>query len=187
MKYFTWKELILLNEILKLINKIFRNDEFTKHVAASGQYKINELLEKIEDLKNNIFLDTATWYLNTLEKELNLEYSEDKSISERKDIISAKWRGAGKLTLELLQDTVRAYTDNTVNVKFNGVIIIDFSSKIGKPKDVKSLMKSIEEVIPAHLGVEYVFRQRTWGELLIYDWTKVKASNWIDILESEDI
>ena len=187
MKYFTWKELILLNEILKLINKIFRNDEFAKHVAASGQYKINELLEKIEDIKSNMFLDTATWYLDMLEKELKLEYSEDKSISERKDIISAKWRGAGKLTLELLQDTVRAYTDNTVNVKFNGVIIIDFSSKIGKPKDVKSLMKSIEEVIPAHLGVEYIFRQRTWGELLAYDWGNVKASAWIDILESENI
>ncbi len=176
-----------MNNILKFINKIFRNDVITKHIAKISKTNLENIEIKITDVKNNIFLDTSTWGLEIYEKELNLEYIEDKSIDERKSIIMAKWRGAGKLTLELIQDTVKAYTNNSVTVRFNGTIILDFSNKIGKPKDVNSLIKSIEDIKPAHLGIEYIFKYRTWGDLKKFNWNSIKNNTWSDIMEKEDI
>lgn len=176
-----------MNNIIKFINKIFRNDEITKHIAKISQTNFENIETKINNVKDNIFLDTATWCVEICEKELNLENIENKTIDERKSIIMAKWRGAGKLTLELIQNTIKAYTDNTVTVRFNGTIILDFSNKIGKPKDVNSLMQSIEDIKPAHLGIEYLFKYRTWGDLQKFNWNNIKKYNWTDVLEKENI
>ncbi len=121
------------DKVINFINKIFRNDDISKHIAKISQTELENIEIKITDIKSNIFLDTSTWGMDIFEKELNIEYVEDKTIDERKAIISAKWRGSGKLTLELIQDTVKAYTTNVVSVRFNGTIIIDFSDKIGVP------------------------------------------------------
>lgn len=176
-----------MNNILKFINKIFRNDEITKHIAKISQTELENIEIKITDIYNNMFLQSSTWGLDIFEKELDLEYIEDKTIDERKSIISAKWRGAGKLTLELIQDTVKAYTNNTVIVRFDGKIILDFTNKIGKPKDINSLINSIEDIKPAHLGVEYIFKFRNWNELSNCNWNVVKNNSWFDIMEKENI
>ncbi|WP_250277204.1 putative phage tail protein [[Clostridium] colinum] len=175
------------NRVINFINKIFINDDITKHIARISQTEIENIEIKIDDIKSNIFLDTSTWGLNIFEKELNIEYVEDKLIEERKAIISAKWRGAGKLTLELIQDTVKAYTDNLVKVRFNGTIIIDFTNKIGKPKDIGSLIKSIEDIKPAHLGVDYIFKYRTWGDLSSLTWKSISSKTWKEVRESEKL
>lgn len=175
------------DKVINFINKIFRNDDISKHIAKISQTALENIEIKITDIKSNIFLDTSTWGMNIFEKELNIEYVEDKTTDERKAIISAKWRGAGKLTLELIQDTVKAYTTNVVSVRFNGTIIIDFSDKIGVPNDVDSLMKSVEDIKPAHLGVDYIFRYRTWGDLQPFTWKAIDKYSWKNVKEKETL
>lgn len=175
------------DKIINFINKIFRNDNITKYICKVTQAQIEDIEIKITDIKKNMFLNGATWGIDIFEKELNIEYTEDKTIDERKAIISAKWRGSGKLTLELIRDTVKAYTTNVVNVHFNGTIVIDFSDKIGMPSDIKSLMNSIEEIKPAHLGVDYIFKFRTWGELKQFNWARLNNFTWQKVKESEEL
>ena len=175
------------DKVINFINKIFRNDDISKHIAKISQTELENVEIKITDIESNIFLDSATWSTDIFEKELDIEYVEDKTIDERKSIISAKWRGAGKLTLELIQDTVKAYTTNVVSVRFNGVIIIDFSDKIGVPNDIDSLMKSIEDIKPAHLGVDYIFRYRKWGDLNQFMWKNISKYSWKEAKEKEEI
>ncbi len=173
------------DKIINFINKIFRNDDITKHIARISQTQIENVEIKITDIQSNIFLDTATWGMSIFENELDIEYIEDKTLEERKAIISAKWRGAGKLTLELIQDTVKAYTHNVVNVRFNGTIILDFSDKIGKPNNLDSLMKSIEDIKPAHLGVEYIFKYRKWIDIKPFTWQTMSKYIWKNVKEEE--
>lgn len=173
------------NKIINFINKIFRNDDISKHIAKISETELENIEIKIIDIQSNIFLNTATWGMSIFEKELDIEYTEDKTPEERKAIISAKWRGAGKLTLELIQDTVKAYTPNVVTVRFNGTIILDFSDKIGKPNNLDSLMKSIEDIKPAHLGVEYIFKYRKWLDIKPFTWQTINKYNWKNVKEEE--
>ncbi len=175
------------DKVINFINKIFRNDDISKHIAKISQTELENVEIKITDIESNIFLDSATWSTDIFEKELDIEYVEDKTIDERKSIISAKWRGAGKLTLELIQDTIKAYTPNVVTVRFNGTIILDFSDKIGKPNNLDSLMKSIEDIKPAHLGVDYIFRYRKWGDLNQFMWKNISKYSWKEAKEKEEI
>lgn len=178
---------MLNDKVINFINKIFRNDDISKHIAKISQTELENVEIKITDIESNIFLDSATWSIDIFEKELDIEYVEDKTIDERKSIISAKLRGAGKLTLELIQDTVKAYTTNVVSVRFNGIIIIDFSDKIGVPNDIDSLMRSIEDIKPAHLGVDYIFRYRKWKDLNQFMWKTISKYSWKDAKEKEEI
>ena len=62
------------DKVINFINKIFRNDDISKHIAKISQTELENIEIKITDIKSNIFLDTSTWSMNIFEKELNIEY-----------------------------------------------------------------------------------------------------------------
>lgn len=146
-----------------------------------------ELESYLEDIYNNIFLDTASWRVDIFEYETNLRYLNDATIEERKQKISAKWRGAGKLTLVLLQDTVKAYTDRVITVELHddGYLIFDFTANYGYPKYIDSMLDHLNEVKPAHLGIDCKFKLRKWGDMLPYTWCSVQDNTWRDLPEAE--
>ncbi len=170
------------------MNKIFRTDIIIHNMIVATSEQIQEIEEQINDIQDNIFLDTSTWGLEICEKELNVQYLDDKTIEERKEIVSASWRGAGKLTLELIQDTAKAFTDLTVKVTYeDGYLVFDFSEKLGIPKSITSLKDQLEVIKPAHLGAEYVFRFRKWSEATHYSWRILNETktSWRSLREDE--
>lgn len=156
------------DKILRLLHKIFRNDIITNEIAGVTGKQIDNIEIIIKDIENQNYFDTATWGLDIFEKELDLKHNFTKTPDERRKIISAKWRGVGILTLELIQQTVDALIDYYVSVSFTGKIVINFSEKIGYPKNLNDIYAAIEDIKPAHLGVEYIFRFRKHEEVARY-------------------
>ena len=171
-------------KILLLLHKIFRNDKITNEIAKSTGYKIDNIEIQIPDIENQFFLDTATWGLNIFEKELALENVSSKTYDDRRSLISAKWRGTGKLTLELIKQTVDAFTNGIVEVTFTGTINIEFVSEIGKPPNMNDVYKAIEEIKPAHLSINYTFKYRTYDEARAYTYWELQAVTWNELRET---
>lgn len=149
--------------------------------------RAEDICDKIDEVYANNFLQTSTWGVNIFENELSIKSVSNKEIEDRRAIISAKWRGAGSLTLEVIKNTVSAYTNADIEVGFgeDGVINIEFISVYGIPKNMEDVYNTIEEIKPAHLGVKYVFRYRTWGDLKGYRWGDLKSVSWGRIKEEE--
>lgn len=149
--------------------------------------RAEDICDKIDEVYSNNFLQTSTWGVNIFENELSIKSVSNKEIEDRRAIISAKWRGAGSLTLEVIKNTVSAYTNADIEVGFgeDGVINIEFISVYGIPKNMEDVYNTIEEIKPAHLGVKYVFRYRTWGDLKGYRWGDLKSVSWGKIKEEE--
>lgn len=162
-------------KILKLLHRILRNDIITNEIAKTTGYYLDNIEFDINDLQNQFFLDTATWGLDIFEKELDIATISSKNYSDRRSVISAKWRGAGKLTLELIKQTADAFVNGKINVTFTGVIEIDFTSEVGKPPNIEDVYKAIEDIKPAHLGVKYIFRFRTNSEINKYTHWELSA------------
>lgn len=161
-------------KIRKLLHKLFRNDVTTQEITRVTGRQIDELELSIKEITKQNFLDSATWGVDIFENELGLKHVKSKPLEDRRTVISAKWRGIGTLTLELIKRTVDAYINGDVEVKFSGVIEIDFSSKFGRPPNIEDVYNTIEEIKPAHLGVRYSFRFRTHSEVGRYRHKELK-------------
>lgn len=175
----------LFNRILILLNSLFRKDEVTINLTNSLDTQLNNLENNINNLNDNLFLQTSTWALDILEKELSLKNTKNKSLGERRSVISAKWRGVGTLTLEKIKDTVKAYVNGDINVYFDGIINIEFVSNFGVPPNIEDVYKSIEAIKPAHLGVKYLFKYRTHGDLRVYLHQDLKNNTHKELREGE--
>ena len=171
-------------KILKLLHRILRNDVIANEIARTTGNYIDNIEFDISDVQQQFFLDTATWGLDIFEKELDIVTISSKSYSDRRSVISAKWRGAGKLTLELIKQTADAFVNGDVEVTFTGTIEIDFTSEIGRPPNIEDVYKAIEDIKPAHLGVKYIFRFRTHSEVGQYTHGQLSTYSHIGIRES---
>ena len=84
--------------------------------------------------------------------------------------------GGDSFTLEAINDTIsgcgiRAQVSETGV----GSVQVRFPGTAGVPRDFEQLKKNVEDILPAHLAIEYWFWYLTWAEL------EAKFSCWADI------
>jgi len=73
----------------------------------------------IEDLRDQCFVDRATWGLDLWEGFLDIEVDHNKSYESRREIIKAKLRGIGTLTKDLIESVANSYSNGAVEVREN--------------------------------------------------------------------
>lgn len=134
-----------------------RNSKIFNELFAAEESEFNFLDLKIEDLKEQFSINTATWGLNLFEKQLNIVTDLNKSYEERRSVITSKWRGTGKIDKGLIKLVVDSYTNGFVEVEFNENIKIIFNGEKGIPKNIESVYNSVDDIKPAHLNIIYEF------------------------------
>lgn len=122
--------------------------------------QLDKAEKKIEEISRQQYLDSATWGLNIFEKELNIK-GKSKPVEQRQAVIKAKWRGAGKLTLLLIQRTLQSYFTGTIVVQFQKRLLITIQGEILEAIHFQDVIHTVEEVKPAHLGwnLKYILPQ----------------------------
>ena len=132
-------------------------------------------------------LKVANENLEELEKEL--DYKTKATTIEGKRIeIEARWKTTGKCDLELLQTIANSWRNGEIDVKFiNGTIEIVFISLIGIPDDIEVLKASLGEAKPAHLGINFQYRYRLWGDLPPKTWEYYSQFTWEEVMKKEGI
>ena len=137
--------------LLNIMHKCYSKDKLTNMLLDTVTKQLNEAQIDITEVGEQIYLDTATWGLELLENELDI-VGLNKTHEVRRDTIRAKWRGFGKLTAQLIKDTLESYEGVTVDVNFDGRLIITIKT-IGTQSTMSAMENSIEDIKPAHLGV----------------------------------
>ncbi|WP_255298487.1 putative phage tail protein [Brevibacillus dissolubilis] len=137
---------------------------FMQKSRVLQQFETAEQLElelingQLEDLMPQLDVSTATWGLVVFEQELGIPTDLSKSYDARREVIRSKMRGSGKIDRMQIKVVADAYANGDCEVSFNGRIRVKFTSQIGIPPRLEELKRAIEEIKPAHLGVEYEFR-----------------------------
>ena len=88
--------------------------------------------------------------------------------------------GGDSFTLEAINDTISGCGVPAI-VKETGreQVAVSFPGVAGEPKNFEELKKIIEDILPAHLGIEYFFWSLTWIELEanFHSWREIEALN----------
>lgn len=157
-----------MSNIKSYIPLIFKDNKVIEEITNAEDIEFDKLQFNIEDIRKQLFIDTATWALDIYERELGIKTNTSKSLEDRRSLVSSKWRGTGKVDNELIKRVADAFTNGDVEIGFDGNILIKFNSVLGIPPNMEDVYDSLGEIIPAHLDILYEYIYRTHGMLEEY-------------------
>ena len=139
---------------------------------------------KLKDLFNQCFIETATWGLELWEKELGLEINLNRSYEHRREIIKAKLRGTATTTKQMIENVASAFSNGEVKVIEHNdryYFEIKFIGTKGIPSNMQGLKDILEEIKPAHLGIEYTYTYTVWKDVKQFTWGALKQKTWDEV------
>lgn len=144
------------------------NENTLNRVYLAQESELNSINDDIQDLINQCFISTATWGLDTFEKEYGIPKIESDTYEIRRSRILAKIRSNGMVTVAMIKNVAESFSNGTVDViedPVNYYFTIKFTSIMGIPPKITDLYNTIEEIKPAHLGVSYIFMYNTYNTI----------------------
>ena len=151
------------------INNNYDN-AITKPIIDVLEIEDNILFENVEDLKNQFFVDDATWGLDNWESMLGISKN-NNDIQTRRENIKAKMRSRGTTSIEVIKNICEAYSNGIVEINVdhaNYSFEISFISTIGVPLSFEEMDRVVNEIKPCHLAHSYKYNYNTHGDISKY-------------------
>jgi len=123
--------------------------------AVAQDYDLQEVSDA--DLQNQLYATTATWGLRYWEGGLGIPVKESDSYEERRGRVIAKLIGEGNFSAKLLHSLAQGY-GQTIRVAINpAAFLVTVTFMQGIPPFLEAYQDAVENLVHAHLGVEYKF------------------------------
>lgn len=125
----------------------------------NAEAKIMAALDNLlDDIVNQLFIETATWGLARWEKIFGVVTNENKPLTQRRSVLKSKVRGAGVTSVALVKEVAESWYNGDIDVlEKPEKVSIKFNSNLGVPTNLGDVEKALREIIPAHLMIEYLF------------------------------
>ena len=148
--------------LIDMLPSFYHNSDFVKAYMSSQTVEHSFIKESIEDLVNNLYVNTATWGLDYFEEKLGLQTDKSKTYEERRERIKAKKISTRTTTVKMIKDTALAFDCGEVEITemYNDYAFkLKFVSEKGRPKNIEDFKSAIDEIKPAHLAyiLEFMF------------------------------
>ena len=136
-----------------------------KDIFESQQAEVDLLNNNIQDLINNLFVETATWSLVNWEKKYNIPIDLDDTLENRRSRILARMVSKGQpFTKETIEAISNQFTNGSVEViehLEDDYFTVKFVSTKGMPPKIQDVYDAINEVKASWLDIEYEFIYNT--------------------------
>ena len=170
------------------INNNYDN-AITKPIIDALEIEDSILFETVKDLRDQFFVDDATWGLNNWENMLGISKNTFDYVTRRENI-KAKMRSRGTTSINTIKNICEAYSYGEVEIVVdhaNYSFEINFVGSIGVPKAFAELDKTIEEIKPAHLAHSYKFRYNNHEYLSQFTHEHLSQYTHDDLRNSKEI
>ena len=143
--------------------------------------QLDKLMARLEEVHRESSLATAEgWGVENIAK-LFLRRPVATSPRKLAAALAALLRiGGDSFTLEAINDTITGCgIPAVVTETGREQVAVSFPGVAGEPDNFAELKKIIEDILPAHLGIEYVFWSLTWIELEanFHSWREIESPN----------
>ncbi len=142
------------------------------------------LIEDLENIMDQLYIDTTTWGLDRWEKEFGLTTDPSQLTATRREIIKAKMQGSGTTTSAMIQRIASTFSGGDVIVEQSMEayhFLIRFVGQLGIPPNMAGLIQTIEEIKPAHLSYDFVYTYTWWESLQSLTWSQARVKTWNDL------
>lgn len=187
----------MMNRIAKRLDP--RLDEIALfHETTEAESKEFDLLDaEIAEYESNMTLSGTTLkYIGDREEEFGIVPDPSKTLQDRRAVLVAKLRGQGTTTPEFIRNVAASFQYGDVSVDETSApytVRIVFESVMGVPPNMADFVAALEEVKPAHLVFNYIYKYNTWDmfEAFGHTWDEWEALEvtWDELMvyrEDED-
>ncbi|MDQ0195809.1 putative phage tail protein [Paenibacillus wynnii] len=171
-------------DLMKYLLPYYQGVQEMEELQETIGIEIGSLKSSSINVLNQAFIESATWSLGRWESELGLSTDPSKSFVSRREMITAKLRGSGTTTPEMIQRTASAFSGGDVlleEVPEEYRFIVRFVGILGIPPNMAGLIQMIEEIKPAHLAYEFVYTYTFWSALSSISWNTAGAKTWNEL------
>lgn len=169
---------ITVPDLLAYLPQYYQNSNVMTNIQTAIAKEVGRANFEVDDIVNQMFIDTATWGLVLWENELNVDTDLSKSLSYRREFLKAKLRGVGTISKTMLRNTALAYTNADISITeypSTYSFKIKFTSMKGRPPNLAGFLATLDNIKPAHLSYTYEFTFTLWNELLAKTWNQEKT------------
>lgn len=148
-------------EMLSYLPEIYDRSRIMQAILNSQGGEIEKLLQAIDEILDQYFALSASWWLDHWEFELGIETDPSKPIEQRRSVVISKIRGTGTVTVAMIKRVAESYVNGEVDVSVDSpgfTVIVTFISNLGVPENIWDIENAIRDVIPAHLAIRYEYR-----------------------------
>lgn len=174
-----------LSEMFSYLPLYERKSGVFNEVLTSYDREFRSLEQSLSVVERNIFLDTAIESLPIFERDLGIETMTGLRYDQRREqIISRFISSFDQTTEETIKSVAAAYSNGEVEVNKTatvGVYEVKFIGSRGVPNNMTGLKKALDIIIPAHLGLTYIFTFAPWEDLTNQTWGSVADKTWNDL------
>ena len=176
---------------MDLINKLpyFYKNKITKSIQDGLSVEYNSVSEEISNTLTQLFVDSATYGLDSWEKMLGISKN-NFDYQTRRENIKAKMRSRGTTTLSVIKNICEAYSYGEVDIVVdhaNYSFEVHFIGSIGVPKAFAELDKTVNDIKPCHLAHSYKFRYNNHEYLSQFTHEYLSQFTHDDLRNSKDI
>lgn len=165
--------------MLSYLPRYYESSTLMRALMQVAGTEMDDLRGAIESLLNNLFVRTAdAWGLDLWEAELGLAPDLELTLEERRDRAVAKLTGHGTATREQIARVAASYANGEILVEDQDndpalvyTVRVTFIGERGIPSSLADVERSVQEVIPAHLVLEFAFTYNTWDDIDAQGWT----------------
>ena len=163
-------------------------------VVQSVMNSIGNEAEACAGMAGKLFYElhaaTAERYVDLWEQSVGIPVNTDLTVEERRSRVLARLRQIDATTPERIAAIARSYSRGDVEIVENFseyIVTIRFVNRIGKPDNMSGLIEQLNQIMPAHLQVNYEYPFRTWGQIadLKNTWEQISAYTWEEIMSKE--
>lgn len=171
-----------MNRISKRLDPRLDEISLFHDLTESESKEFDYLNKEYDEIESNMTLSGTTLRcIDRREAEFGVTSYSKKPIEQRRAVLIAKLRGQGTTTPEFIKNVALSFQYGEVDVVEDEApytVRIVFESVLGVPPDMQDFVNALEEVKPAHLVFEYVYKYNTWD--MLEDFHKT-WDEWADV------
>lgn len=145
-------------KMFDMLSPIYNNSVIMKSLYEAIGKEYDNIDDQIEDVKLQLFPQTATWGLKYWEERTGLPINIDEPIQSRRNKVIAKLQSRHIMNPKRMAMVLQKYTGADIKVIENTApytFEIDLIGRTTFPKSLEELYKTVKKIKPSHLAVNY--------------------------------
>lgn len=145
---------------LRYLPDFLSKDDVFKNTALICDKQHEKIRVDLLDLKNQIFIETATWRLADWERVLNISVKPNATYDERRNQILLKFQGANAVTEKFMNNLINMFCENKTGyiVPHNSEYYFEVCVSADDKINWKELLETVNLYKPAHLAFYTVLK-----------------------------